>query len=40
MAAEMLRVLGDQAATKTAGNRLRLVGSGVSEEASEGESER
>jgi AcrR family transcriptional regulator len=40
MAAEMLRVLGDQAATKAAGNRLRLVGSGVTEEASEGESER
>jgi AcrR family transcriptional regulator len=44
MAAEMLRVLGDQAAaktaTETAGSRLRLVGSGVTEEASEGESER
>jgi hypothetical protein len=45
---EMLRVLGDQATaktdtktdTKTAGNRLRLVGNGVTEEASEGESER
>jgi hypothetical protein len=34
LAAEMLRVLGDQATTKTAGGTLRLVGSGVSEETS------
>jgi len=39
MAAEMLRVLGDQATTKAAGSGLRLVGSGVTEETSEGESE-
>jgi AcrR family transcriptional regulator len=40
MAAEMLRVLGDQATTKAAGSALRLVGSGVTEETSEGESEK
>lgn len=40
MAAEMLRVLGDQAAANAAGSRLRLVGSGVTEETSEGESEK
>lgn len=39
MATEMLRVLGDQATTKAAGSALRLVGSGVTEETSEGESE-
>jgi hypothetical protein len=39
MAAEMLRVLGDQATTKAPGSPLRLVGSGVSEETSEGESQ-
>src|SRR3979490_1809203 len=38
MAAEMLRVLGDQATTKAAGSTLRLVGGGVSEETSERES--
>ena len=37
MAAEMLRVLGDQATTKTAGNTLRVVG-GATEETFEGES--
>jgi hypothetical protein len=40
MAAEMLRVLGDQATTKAAGGALRLVGNGVTEESCEGESER
>jgi len=39
MAAEMLRVLGDQATTKTTSSSLRLVGSGVTEETSEGESQ-
>jgi hypothetical protein len=43
MAAEMLRVLGDQATAKAttaaAGSGLRLVGTGVTEETSEGESE-
>jgi AcrR family transcriptional regulator len=38
LAAEMLRVLGDQATTRAAGNPLRLVGNGVTEETSEGES--
>src|SRR5215468_11037464 len=38
MAAEMLRVLGDQATTKAVGSGLRLVGSGVTEETGEGES--
>ena len=38
LAAEMLRVLGDQATTKAAGSTLRLVGSGMTEETSEGES--
>ena len=37
MAAEMLRVLGDQATTKTTNAALRIVGSG---ETPEGESER
>ncbi len=37
LAAEMLRVLGDQATTKAAGSTLRLVGSGMTEETSEGE---
>ena len=37
MAAEMLRVLGDQATTKATGSGLRLVGNGGSEETSEGE---
>jgi hypothetical protein len=41
LATEMLRVLGDQATTKTAGSTLRLVGNnGVTEETSEGESEK
>ena len=39
LCAEMLRVLGDQATTKAAGSGLRLVGSGVTQETSEGESE-
>jgi AcrR family transcriptional regulator len=39
MAAEMLRVLGDQATTKAAGSGLRLVGSGLTDETCEGESE-
>jgi AcrR family transcriptional regulator len=39
LATEMLRVLGDQATTSAGGSRLRLVGSGVTEETSEGESE-
>jgi AcrR family transcriptional regulator len=39
MAAEMLRVLGDQATTKIAGSGLRLVGSGVTEETSDGENQ-
>jgi len=38
MAAEMLRVLGDQATTKAVGSALRLIGSGVTEETGEGES--
>ena len=39
MAAEMLRVLGDQATTKAAASGLRLVGSGITEETSERESQ-
>jgi hypothetical protein len=38
LAAEMLRVLGDQATTKPAGSTLRLVGSGGTDETPEGES--
>jgi len=38
LAAEMLRVLGDQATTKAAGSTLRLVGSGAAEQESEGDS--